>query len=537
VGPVSSAGVSRLKILSPSSDHQANVDATGRAPLSTSIRRAKSEYVLIAGVCAITGFLGAFRLGTKSIWTDEAFSVAVARLGLPTIARMLTHAESFNGLYYILLHFWQLGGDSETWLRLPSVVFGVLAVFVLFALTRRLFGLRVALIAATLLAVNSFFVYYEQDVRPYSLAVFLVVLATFLFVKAVEDPSLWRWLGYGVVGALAVYAHLFAAFVLFAHLSSLLIRRPRPRLRDLAAAYGLIALVVAPLLTVMVRTDPLSREFIDQPHLGSFRWLFLNLTGGGGLATTGSFALLVAYFVACCLGLLWILRAVIDRKAHRETGNGWPYGLILSWLSVPILGSFAVSMVRAPIFYPRYLIVALPPLVTLAAIGISGLPHGILRAVALAAVVALALPPLVSNYRRDFKEGEDWRRAVAYVTRAELRGDGIVFLTRYGRRPFEYYLERMHGEADLRSIYPDLPWGAYVPVLSDLHGPWSTATAAKRLPDAHGRVWVILTWQGFDSVNEDANPLRAELQEDYRVAAEQQFGQQVQVRLYQRTES
>lgn len=528
--------MSRPKILAPSSDLPASNDATGRGSLSISIRKAKSEHVLIAGVCVITGFLGTFRLGAKSIWTDEAFSTAVARLGLPTIARVLTHGESFNGLYYTLLHFWQLGGDSETWLRLPSVIFGVLAAYVLFVLNHRLFGLRVALVAATLLAVNTFFVYYEQDARPYSLAVFLVVLATLLFVRAVEDPSLRRWLGYGFVGALAVYAHLFAAFVLFAHMSSLVIRRPRPRLRDVAAAYGLIALVVTPLLTVMVRTDPLAREFIDQPHLGSFRWLFLNLTGGRGLATTGSFLLLVAYFGACCLGLLWILRAVIDRKAGGEPGNLWPYSLILSWLSVPILGSFAVSMVRSPIFYPRYLIVALPPLVTLAAIGISGLHHRSRQVIALATMVAFALPPLVSNYQTDFKEGEDWRRAVAYVTRAELPGDRIVFLTRYGRRPFEYYLERMHGEADLRSIYPDLPWAAYIPVLSDLRGPWSTATAGDRARDAHRRVWLILTWQGFDSANEDAHPLRAELQRDYSVAAKQQFGQQVQVRLYQRTE-
>jgi mannosyltransferase len=528
--------VSRPKILSPSSDLPASIDATGRTPPSTSILRAKSEHVLIAGVCAITAFLGAFRLGTKSIWTDEAFSAAVARLELPTIVRMLTHGESFNGLYYILLHFWQLEGDSETWLRLLSVVFGVLVAYVLFVLNRRLFGLRVALVAATLLAVNSFFVYYEQEARPYSLAVFLVVLATYLFVRAVEDPSLRRWLSYGLVGALAVYAHLFAAFVLFAHLLSLVIRRARPRLRDLAAAYGLIALLVAPLLMVMVRTDPLAREFIDQPHLGSFRWLFLNLTGGRDLATTGSFVLLVAYFVACCLGLLWILRAVINRKARRESSNGWPYALILSWLSVPILGSFAVSMVRSPIFYPRYLIVALPPLVTLAAIGIAGLRHRSLQAIALATMVALALPPLLSSYRTDFKEGEDWRRAVSYVTHGELPGDGIVFLTRYGRRPFEYYLERAQGEPDLRSIYPNLSWGAYVPVLSDLHGPWSTSTAAKRLRDAYGRVWVILTWQGFDSVNEDATPLEAQLRRHYDLDTEQQFGAQVQVRLYQRTQ-
>ena len=496
-------------------------------------RRARGG--LVIAICVITGILGAFRVGAKSIWTDEAFSRAIAGLDVSTMGRAFAHGEAFNALYYGLLHVWLFGGDGETWLRLPSVIFGVLSAWVLFALNRRLFGLDVALFGAALLAVNAFFVYYEQDARPYSLAIFLVVLATYLFVRALEDPSIWRWLGYGIVGALAIYAHLFSAFVIAAHLSSLLIYRPRPKLRTLAVGFGLIAVLVSPLLMVVLRTDPLEREFIDPVHLGSFRWLFLNLTGGGGLATTGSFMLLLAYFGACGLGLLWMLRAVSSPARNRAPNGAWSFGLMILWFGVPIIGSFALSLLRSPIFYPRYLIVALPPLITIASIGISGLKYRSLQVAAVVAIVVLSLLSLRSYYRSAFKEGEDWRGAVAYVAAGAQPGDGVVFLSRYGRRPFEYYLERSDVETDLRSVYPDLPWGRYVPVLADLHLPSSTETAAESLRSGYERVWVVLIWGGFANRDQDADPLRVELDRDYTIAAEGQFGAQVQVRLYQRT--
>jgi mannosyltransferase len=504
------------------------------APTWDSIRR-RTRHELVIAICVLTGILGAFRVGAKSIWTDEAFSRAMAGLDLSTMGRVFTHAEAFNGLYYMLLHVWLLGGDGETWLRLPSVIFGVLSAWVLFALNRRLFGLDVALCGAALLAVNAFFVYYEQDARPYSLAVFLVVLATYLFVRALEDPSIWRWLGYGGVGALAIYAHLFSAFVIGAHLSSLLIRRPRPKLRTLAVGFGLIAVLVAPLLTVVLATDPLEREFIEPVHLGSFRWLFVNLTGGGGLATASSFILLLAYLGVCCLGLLWMLRAVRSPASDRAPNGAWSFGLMLLWFGVPIIGSFAVSLLRSPIFYPRYLIVALPPLVTIASIGISGLRHRSLQLAAVAAIVVLSLPSLQSYYRSDFKEAEDWRRAVAYVAEGAQPGDGVVFLSRYGRRPFEYYLTRSHAETDLRPVYPDLAWGRYVPVLADLHLQRSTEAPAERLRTGYERVWVVLTWGGFANRDQDAEPLREALDRNYIIEGEGQFGAQVQVRLYQRT--
>lgn len=497
--------------------------------------RALADHGPALAVGAAAAAFGGWKLGAKSISHDEAFSSAVAGLDLSTFADVLRSGESFSGLYYAFLHFWQLGGTGEAWLRVPSVIFATLATYFLFLLNRRLFGVRVALVSAGLLAVNSFFVYYAQDARSYSLALFLVVLATWLFVRAVERGSMLPWLGYGVVGALALYAHVFCGFVLIAHAMSLLIRRTRPSLRSVAAAYGLTGVLVVPLLLLMTRTDSLERVFIDQVDPDSFRWLFLNLTGGGGVPSREANLLLLAYFSVCFLGAAWMLRAARDWNENRNTV--WSYGLVLAWLSVPIIGAYSISLIRAPIFFPRYLLVALPALVTLAAIGITGLRVKILQVAAVIAVVVLAFQPLVSYYRAETKESEDWRSAAAFVAAADRPGDGIVFLSRYGRRPFEYYLQRTSTEPNLRPLYPAEAWGAYVPVLADQGSEWSTSPAADRLEGGYERVWVILLWGGFDIPTEDATALEAELARDYQLVASRVFGtRRPLVHLYERTQ-
>jgi hypothetical protein len=47
---------------------------------------------------------------------------------------------------------------------------------------------------------------------------------------------------------------------------------------------------------------------------------------------------------------------------------------------------------------------------------------------------------------------------------------------------------------------------------------------------------VVLLWEGFDSVDEDAAPFRTALDGYYREVTRRAFGHQLQVRLYQRME-
>ena len=71
----------------------------------------------------------------------------------------------------------------------------------------------------------------SREARPYALGLLGVVLATLLFVFALERGGGWRWIPYAVVAAALPLTHPLAASVLAAHGAALIALRERPDLR------------------------------------------------------------------------------------------------------------------------------------------------------------------------------------------------------------------------------------------------------------------------------------------------------------------
>ena len=146
-----------------------------------------------------------FHLGTKSLWMDEAASVALARMSWRQYAWVWWRQEGNMTAYYLLLRPWLHLGQSETWIRLLSVVFGIAAIPAIFYVTRRLTDTTTALMAAALLAVSPAHIYYSQEARSYSLTMFLLLLSSFFFVRAVMERRDRRL---GTMGALRNFVRL-----------------------------------------------------------------------------------------------------------------------------------------------------------------------------------------------------------------------------------------------------------------------------------------------------------------------------------------
>jgi uncharacterized membrane protein len=475
-----------------------------------------------------TAGVGMFRLGHQALSFDESVAVHVAGLPLPAMLRLFTDPDqALHALYDLLLHFWQLGGTSETALRSLSVALGVGTVLVLFALNVRLFDRRTALTSCVLLIVNGFFIRYMQEAWSYSLVMFLLVTATWCFAVAVERPSTSRWIAYAVISAAAVWAHVFAAFVIASHVMSLLSRQPRPPFRLVGASYLITAALVAPLALMMRGADLLGRSFVPLPT-GSVERLFYYLTGGGGVAGTGTHLLWLAYFGICCAACIVMIRM---ENRHRHSAGMWANALVLLWLAVPVLTTFVMSFAR-PIVDPRSLIVVLPALVTIAGIGISTLPHRALRGLTVAALIVLSAGPLFSYYRTPIREGGDWRAATMYVAEQEHPGDGIVFLPRYGRGPFEYYAKQFGAAGALVPIYPSQSWGTVSSVTqyADSASPVSVAEHLRTVK----RVWAFLAPEPFEDTAEDGGPIKRVLEDGYTLVQRREFGPRLEVRLYAR---
>ena len=421
-------------------------------------------------------------IGRESLWLDEAFSHAMATMSWRRFIDLMVGWEGNMGPYYVLLRGWAaLLGESEVALRSLSALFAVAAVPLTFHVSERLVGRRTAVLATALLVVNAFFIQYAQEARAYAMAVALVLACTALFIRAVTRPSWPAWGAYGVVTAIAVYTHFFAALVLLAHALSLAFLRPedRPPRRMLVASGLGIAIVLAP-LAVFVATTTNTRDWIVFPSPRTL--VSVGAAMVGGRSGPVEIALMLVYAGVASLGLAAIWR--VWRTEGRSTAS-WRHALVLGWLAVPVAGAVLVSLVK-PIFVIRYFIVGLPALLMIAAMGIREIRRGRLAAIALLTLLGLSGHQVWMLYTT--LDREDWRGAARHVLAHTRPGDGVVFDQPQGRRPFGYQVGRVRRGRAPRPVLASSDWTHP----DQVGGNEVNLERLSRAIDAYDRVWVVL---------------------------------------------
>ncbi len=173
--------------------------------------------------------------------------------------------------YYIIFRLWiNCFGDNEIVGRLFSVNFGVLSVYIAFLFTRDAYSsdmkhqepARMAgLMAACFTALTCYQIRWSQEIRMYSLGVFLALLSCWVLVRALQNKTVsYRWWILYVVTAVAMlYTHNYSIFTIVSQLFCctvyLLISKHdvRFQLKATIAAYCSIAILFLPWLPVLWR--------------------------------------------------------------------------------------------------------------------------------------------------------------------------------------------------------------------------------------------------------------------------------------------
>ena len=146
-------------------------------------RRSQTATLLLVVVLSASFGLRVSRLGDKSVWWDEGLAVWSARQSPAAIARW-TATDVHPPLYFWMLHFWRLGsGDSEFGLRLLSAAIGVLTVAATYRLGRVVGGARAGLLAALLVGISRFNIWWSQEMRMYALAALLAAFSLWAAIR------------------------------------------------------------------------------------------------------------------------------------------------------------------------------------------------------------------------------------------------------------------------------------------------------------------------------------------------------------------
>lgn len=330
----------------------------------------------------------------QSLWLDEAISFfAVKNYDFFGIITKFSPGDVHPPLYYLILKLWtNLFGYSEISLRLPSVIAGVLAVFVIYKIGGK--------IPALFLAVNPLAIYYSQEARMYSLAMLLILLAVFFFL---QKKSFW----FIIFLALAFYTDyipwlIFPIFLPFPLLTFIFLIPWLPTMWQQFQAS-----------TLLVREVPLWGQVV-----GGFSFKALALVPikfiFGRIPTHPFFTLPIAFYG-------WVLT---------KTKNRFLWG----WLVIPILLGFFLSA-KIPIFtYHRFLFV-LPAFILLLTEATKNNIKFIIFIIVIS-FISITIFNLNSNFWR-----EDWRAATVYVN----SDPGKVIMPSLAQSaPFTYYGAEMN---------------------------------------------------------------------------------------------
>jgi len=418
----------------------------------------------------------------RPFWFDELVSLEVASSSWSAFAEYVATIEANMALYHAALRGWLWIGEGEAGVRALSVAFALGTLPIFYALARRLYDRRTAVIAVLLLSVNVSFVGYSRDARSYALTLLLVTAASYALVRAVDGSRRRDWALYGVTAALAVWAHLLASLVVVAHLVWLALERRARPVRGFALGATVLGTLLVPLaLAVLLGAQHPQLEWLPRPGPqklpGLVQWF------------VESRATVVVYFVGAAASLVHALLAWRRERANRPRRES----LLVLWLVLPPAIAFVASY-ATPLYLYRYFLACLPALVLLVAAGFARLRPAWLGLGL--AVVALALSVrTVESCQPDCKiRYDDWRSATAYLESRARRGDAIVAYPREVRTPLDHYLA--HGRP--RLLYP-ARWGL---------GGGGVALGAEDLSEAmdaaaaYRRVWLVTWWLSSEAARE-----------------------------------
>jgi uncharacterized membrane protein len=473
-------------------------ETIGRGPVSSTrpeekgrseVQRARRRDALAVGLPAlVAAVLCLYDLTTRSLWLDEAATVAIASQHGAAFGAALAHDGGNMLGYYGPMHvLLGLFGSGALVLRLPSVVAAVGTVALVGLLGLRLFDRRVAALAGTLTAVSLSLVYWGQDARGYALMIALIAASFLAFVRLLDADSGRRaWLAYVAVTVAAVYAGLEAVLVVPAQL--VLLAWHRERWRTVSSALLVTAACCVPLAVLAASRGSGQLFWVPPPSFRILEQVLQSLTSSGlqpAFYTSTSTALLVLSLVglgvgAALVGRLW--------RADRAAADG--PALVLGWLLIPALLALLEATVGQSIFQPRYLLVSLPATSLMLAWTIVQLPiPRVLALTAVAALIALRALQLAPAYG---VSPENWRAATAYVLTHTRPGDCAAFYPLDNRQAFRYYLSPTARAP--RPILPRLPWRWVHPFVED----YSSLSPARlaRISGNCGRVWLIASHEG-----------------------------------------
>jgi uncharacterized membrane protein len=453
-----------------------------------------------------------FHLTDVSLWHDEAFSALLIKYPWSEMIYRIG-LDVHPPLYYIVLRLWSFFfTDSLFSLRAFSVIFSLASIPLTYHLVLSTFkNSKAAFWSALLVAVNPFFVYYVTEARMYTFGVFLLLLSTYVLVKALNaqlesDYNLAArpihkryYIIFGFLSASMLYTHYYLAFSVFAlGLYALIVLFLNYGLKIVNYLWLFISVTISALLflpwlsTFLKQLNQVEGGYwipqMDRWSIPSSLWqIFTNRP----LDTSSYFSVVLGIFLVS--SIIFSIVLLLRKQVAQEK-------ILVVFLTLaPFFGSFLFYLLArlngsdSSVFLVRYFIFTVPFILVLLSLVLTSLKKQIPGYFSLF-VYSIMCVYLYSNYwaKLEVLTKPGMNGASSYINSNFSPGDAIVITSSFEFFNFKYYnktkIEPLLYTPNTTKV-ESLPHYAGTAILTDqeLLSSWSN------IKSSSGNIWLLST--------------------------------------------
>lgn len=371
-------------------------------------------------------------LVNKSLLLDEAIVWKVSNLSAKNILLGKFYEYRFHGpLFYLIIHFWAKINQHELWLRIPSALFGILTVFILYLLVKKIFNAKTGLLASFFFATSSYHSYWSTQLRLYEGLIFISILYILLSLN-IKRGSIGHVIVLSVLAIIGISFDLSFIWIFLVINLNMILWLCKKRINY--QKWFLSILVAIPLflyylihLVTLFRLGSSALRFTFTANIFNFFKLLTYYISIHYLVFNPKNEYLQFYvYLVCSLTILIIIFIQLFKRNLIDDNNF----LIFTLIFFPLILSFSFSQ-----FYPIFIHYNL----IIVSIGIILLLSTLKKRL----LTCLAILWLVSNigsysYFLYSPSLEDWKNVMPLL-KTNYSDSKLLFYPLYFEIPFSYY--------------------------------------------------------------------------------------------------
>jgi hypothetical protein len=408
------------------------------------------NFIIILLLLIFSFTIRVYNPGEQGLWADEAFTVSFSKISLVEMFETI-YGEAHPPLYYLIMHVVFYLGDSEFIARLPSVIFSILTVIIIFSLAGGKEYFFSSLISSILFGFSCYSIEITSMARMYSLQCFLSVLCVYFLRQCIfsdRRENIFPWIAYTVTSVAMIYTQYTSFIFLFSINIYYLIcwkHTGRYLFRWILSNIAIIILFLPWIKIFLLQSSGGYGQLLPVPDIKIISDVFLIILYGGVFSISYDL-----YPLILIPPLILFLAGIYNCRKQEICNFYLPVALFLIPLCITLI--ISVFTVKR-IFSEKHFFYAIPFLYIILARGFYYVKSRRKLLIIPLALLFLSLN-VYSIYNINFVEKHflpDWKGAVNNIEKISSPGDIILVQDPFQYFPFSYYYR---GHMPLYTILP-----------------------------------------------------------------------------------